>query len=139
MKRIDCQASLRDVPFRKVCLGIHLRFTRARTLEHPHIPFLSPYLLRQRLCASEVGEEVPDLFVGEFVERSFGHDRFGVGHQFVDVATRDENVLPVDAANDNDLVVLIDEKSSDDSPFVGDDGVVLEAFADFCAGVDDVQ
>jgi len=95
--------------------------------------------LIQWLRDFQVREEITDLLVGQIVEQTFRHQRFLGWDDLFDVIASNRDVLAVDATDDDDSVVLIGQEAVDGASVVADDGDAFKAFADFGAGVHDVQ
>ena len=91
------------------------------------------------LGAAEVGEEVAELLFVEGFEQAFGHEGGTGGFHFGDLVAGENEVLAIEAAEDDDLIILIREEAGEGAAIFSFDEEVFVAFPDFGAGLHDVE
>src|SRR5690606_8870522 len=96
-------------------------------------------LFADRLRNAQVGEEVADLLLVEPFQQALGHQASPHGLDRVDFIDRQGQVLPVEAAQDGDLIVAIHLEAAEGATVLGLHGDELVAFADLGVGVDDAD
>ena len=95
--------------------------------------------VNERLCATKVCEQVTDLLGDEVIEQSFGHQRLLGGPHGVYRRSIQGRIVAVAVAEDDDVLVLLDDHTGKDATVAGGDDRAGESFANFGAGIDDVQ
>lgn len=73
----------------------------------------------------------------EGFECAFGHHGLWDDAEFFDLVLFHQHILSIEAFEDDDLGISFDEEAVEDTTVGGDEKMVLEAFSDFDAGVDD--
>jgi len=93
----------------------------------------------ERLRASQIGHQVPELRGFEWVEQSFGHQRQDLRLQLIDAIALDGMELTIDAAQRELIGLVAFEKAIEDLPLVGEQTDHLIAFAYLQTGREDVS